>query len=335
MSNDQNKLKIIIIILIIIFLWVFIKFVYNKPNNEPEMQKITIMMPFIPQVQWSAYYTAKYNEYYKDEGLDVEIQYTTKGNAGPVEQLVGGNVNFILTARDTIITARSKDLDIVAVYPIETTNLFYIVSEEDKNITKPSDLIGKKVGIISSASGAYANLLVILHLSNIDINDIEIVQAGPAVVPAFLEGKFEAAAIHLSQKLLIEEKIPNLNIINASDYTDMSTGHIAVNKNLVESDPELIKKFLRATKRGIVYATNNPNEAVEIYISLYPEAEIKRKVSQDLWNTFISEYNYDKSIPTLESSQDWQKTQDLLYDVGTITKKTSISEMYINDFIPK
>lgn len=333
----MKKFTIIIVILIIVLLFVFIKkFPYDKQDNEPpELQKITIMMPFIPQVQWSAYYTAKHNEYYKDEGLDVEIQYTTKGNAGPIEQLVGGNVDFILTARDTIITARSKDLDIVAVYPIETTNLFYIVSEEDKNITKPSDLIGKKVGIISSASGAYANLLVILHLSNININDIEIVQAGTAVVPAFLEGEFEAVAIHLSQKLLIEEKIPNLNIINASDYTDMSTGHIAVNRDLAESDPELIKKFLRATKRGIVYATNNPSEAVEIYIGFYPEAEIKREVSQDLWNTFISEYNYDKSIPTLESSEDWQATQDFLYDIGIITKKTSVSEMYTNDFFEK
>ena len=142
-------------------------------------------------------------------------------------------------------------------------------------------------------------------------------------------------SVHLSQKLLIEEEIPDLNIINASDYTDIGTGYIAVNRELAENDPELIKKFLRATKKGIIYATDNPNEAVEIYISLNPDAEIKREVSQDLWNAFIREFNYNESLPSPESPEDWQKTQDLLYDVGTIMKKTSVSEMYSNEFIPE
>ena len=331
----MKKLIIIVIILIIISLGIFIGFVYNRQSTEPEMQKVTAMMPFIPQIQWATYYTAENKGYYKDEGLDVEIQYSTKGSSGPIEQLVGGNVDFIFTNKDSVIIARSKDLDIVAIYPIEPKNVFYIVSEKDKNITKPSDLIGKKIGLISSASGTYSNLLVILHSSDIDINDIEIVQAGTAVVPAFLEGKFDAAAIHLSQKLLIEEKIPDLNIINASDYTDMNSGHIAVNGSLLESDPELVEKFLRATKKGLEYAIKNPNEAVEIYIGFYPDAESKRKVSQDLWNAFIKEHQYKIRIPGNESPEDWRKTQDLLYSIGRITKKTNISEAYTNEFIPQ
>lgn len=332
----MKKIKIaILVIIIIIFLGIFFRFTCNKPPAGPEIQQITIMMPFIPQIQWAAYYAAKDNGYYNDEGLNIEIQYSTKGSAGPIEQLVVGKVDFILTDRESVIMARSKDLDIVAVYPIEPANVFYIVSEKGKNIIEPSDLIGRKIGLISSASGAYSNLLVILRLSDLDISDIEIIQAGTAVVPAFLEGKFDAAAIHLSQKLLIEEKIPDLNIISASDYTDMSSGHIVVNQSLVESNPELIEKFLRATKKGLEYAVKNPDEAVEIYISFNPEAESKREISQDLWNIFIKEDCYEERIPGFESLQDWEKSQNLLYDVGILTKKTNISEMYTNEFVPK
>jgi len=331
----MKKIIIIVIIIIIISLGVFIKFVYNKPPVEPKMQKVTVMMPFISQVQWAAYYTAKHKGYYEDEGLDVEIQYSTKGGSGPIEQLIGGNVDFILANEDSVIMARSKDLDIIAVYPIEPTNVFYIISEKDKNINKPGDLVGKKVGVISSASGGYTNLLAILHLSNIKIAEVEIVQAGTSVVPAFLEGKFDAAAIHLSQKLLIEEEIPNLNTINAFDYTNVSSGHIVVTKNLIENNPELIKKFLSATKKGLEYTVNNPEEAVEIYIRLNPDAESTRKVSQDLWNAFIENYHYKAGIPEFELPQDWQKSQDLLYNIGMITKKTNISEMYTNEFVPK
>ena len=331
----MKKIIIIVIILIVISLGVFIKFVYNKPTAEPEMQKVTIMMPFISQVQWAAYYTAEYKGYYKDEGLDVEIQYSTKGGSGPIEQLVGGNVDFILANEDSVIMARAKDLDIVSIYPIEPTNVFYIVSDKDKNINKPSDLVGKKVGVISSASGGYTNLLAILNLSNVKAEDVEIVQAGTSIVPAFLEGKFDAAAIHLSQKLLIEQETPNLNVINAYDYTNVSSGHVVVTKNLIENNPELIKKFLIATKKGLEYAINNSEEAVEIYITLNPDAESERQVSQDLWNAFIENYHYKTGIPKFELLQDWQASQDLLYEIGMIAKKTDVSEMYTNEFIPK
>lgn len=339
MKKTQILILIATVIILVILTSIFYKrFSIVAPEQtptKPELEKVTIMMPFISQIQWAAYYTAKSKGYYQDEGLDVKIQYSTKGAAGPIEQLIGGKIDFILTTEDSVILARAKDLDIVAVYPIEPTNVFYIVSEKNKNITKPTDLVGKKVGLISSASSAYANLLAILQLSKIDKNKLEIVQAGTSVVPAFLEKKFDAAAIHLSQKLLIKEKSPNLNIINASDYTNISRGHIATTGSLVKNNPELIKKFLRATKKGLEYVVNNPEEAVNIYISFNPDAESQRKISQDLWNAFIEEYHYKTGLPGLELPQDWQKSQDISYDVGLITKKTDISEMYTNEFVPQ
>jgi ABC-type nitrate/sulfonate/bicarbonate transport system substrate-binding protein len=150
-----------------------------------------------------------------------------------------------------------------------------------------------------------------------------------------LEDKFDAAAIHLSQKLLIEYQGVELNVINASDYTNVSSNHIAVTKNFLDKNPELIRKFLRATKKGLEYAVNNPEKAVEMYISFNPDAISKRNVSQELWNTFIKVHNYEMSIPNLDLYQDWKSSQDILYDVGLITSKVDVSKIYTNDFVPK
>lgn len=235
---------------------------------------------------------------------------------------------------DSVIIADSKGMKIVSVYLIEPTNLFYILSEKSKNIKRPADLKGKKIGLISSASGSYPNLLIILNLSNMSINDVVVVQAGTAVVPSFLERKVDAVAVHLSQKLLIEERGLDLNVIYASDYTNVSTGCIVVTKDLIKSKPELIKKFLKATKKGLEYAINNPEKAVDIYLSYYPEAVSKRKSNIDMWNEFIENFRYKERIPSLQFQDSWEKTQDLLYAVGIITTKTNVSEMYSNDFFP-
>lgn len=329
----MRKILLVAIIFIVVVLGLLVKL--PKKSTQTKLQKVAIMVPFISQIQWVAYYTAKNKGYYKDEGLDVDIQYSTKGDAGPIEQLIGGKVDLIHVGEGGMIMARSKGLDVVAVYPIEPTNVFYLISEKNKNITKPADLIGKKIGLISSASGAYPNLIVILRLANIDKNNVEIVQAGTTVVPAFLEKKFDVAAVHLSQKLLIEEKMPDLNVINASDYTDISREHIAVTGNFIKSNPELIKKFLKATKKGLEYAVDHPEEAINIYLGFYPDAAPQKKVSQDLWNAFIEAHHYKKNLPGVEKPQGWQKSQDVLFDTGMITKKTEISSMYTNKFAPQ
>lgn len=307
----------------------------TKKTTSTKLQKLTLTMPFIPEIQWAAYYTTLKQGYYKNEGLNVEMQYSNKGNTGAIEQLVAGKADIILTGEDGVIMARSKGLDVVSVYPIEPTNVYYILSEKSKNITKPADLIGKKIGLISSASGAYTNLLAILSLNNIDKNKVEIIQAGTSIVPAFLEKKFDVASVHLSQTLLIKEKMPDLNIIKASDYSDISRGHIAVMGKLIKNDPELIMKFLRATKKGLEYAVNHPNEAVDAYISFYPDAKSQRVESQNLWNAFIDVHHYKTSLPGLEKAQNFQKSQDVLFNTNIITKKTDVATMFTNKFIPK
>ncbi len=306
-----------------------------KKPVEKKLQKVTIVMPFIQSVQWTSYYTALKKGFYKDEGIDLDIQYSTKGNAGSVEQLVGGRTDFIHTGEETIIMSRSKNLDIVSIYPIEPTNVYYILSEKNKNIVKPADLIGKKIGVISFGSGTYNNLLAILNLSKIDKNKVEIIQAGTSQVTAFLEGKFDAVSIHLASKPKVEDKIPDLNIINASDYSDIGRGHIATSSKLINSNPELIKKFLRATKKGLEYAASHQEEAIDIYNGVNPDAVSQKKVSLKIWSELVKEHHYKDGLPGIDKSQNWQKSQDVLFNIGLVTKKTDVSSMFTNKFIPK
>jgi NitT/TauT family transport system substrate-binding protein len=326
--------KILGVAIIFIVLALLLIKIPKKPV-EQKLQKVAIMMPFAPSIQWSAYYTAINKGFYENEGLDVNIQYSSKGNIGGVEQLIGGNVDFIHTSEDTLIIARSKGLKIVSLYPIEPNNVFSIVSEKSKNIQKPADLAGKTISVVSIGGSNYTNLLVILHSVNLTKDDVEIIPAGPNYVPAFLEGKFDAVSTHLVQELQIKEELPNLNIIKASDYSDISRQHIAVEENLIKSNPELIKKFLLATKKGLEYAVGHPEDTVEIYNGINPDAKSQKKADLNLWNALIKIYNFKTSLPGEEKSVNWKKSQDVLFDLGLITKKTDVSAMFTNKFIPK
>lgn len=303
-------------------------------NADQSKQKVTIMMPFIQQIQWAPFYAALVNGYYDEEGLDVTIEYSTRGSAGPLEQLTAGNIQVALTTAESVVLAKSKGMDLVAVYTLEPINVFYIVSDKKHSIQSVKDLKGKKVGLISSASGAYGNVLTMLAKENMSINDIEVIQAGTSVVPSFLEGQFEAAAIHLSQKLLIEERGIPLNVINAADYSNISSGHIVVTNEFAKQNPELVKKFLRATQRGLESATKEPEKVVDAHIQLYPEAASNRDVSLKLWKAFITTHGYAKAINGREEVGDWNTTQDILMQAKVQEKKIDITEIISNDFLP-
>lgn len=328
-------MKKILLVVIIFIILALLSIKTPKKPVEKKLQKVTVIMPYLPIVEWSAYYTAKNKGYYQDEGLDVDIKYSTKGSSGTIEQLVGGKVDFAHTGEEAIVIARSKGIKIVSVYPIEPENVYYIISEKNKNISKPEDLVGKKIGVLFIGSSTYNNLLVVLHSAGLNKDDVEIIQAGPSYVTAFLEGKFDATSIHLSEMLLVKEKMPDLNIINASDYSEISRSHIAVRQGLIEDNPELVKKFLKATKKGLEYAVKHPEEAVDMYISLNPDAKSQKKSDLSFWNALIKAYHFDKNLPGLEKSENWKKSQDMMFDIGLITKKTDVSAMFTNKFIPK
>ena len=325
------KKIIIAIIIFIIALGLFLKI--TKKPAPTKLQKVTIMMPFISQIQWAAYYATLKNGYYQDEGLDVNILYSAKGNVGPVEQLIGGKVDLIMTGEESVIMARSKGLDVVAVYPIGPTNVYYIVSQKNKNINKPLDLVGKKVGVLGAGSATSNNLLAILSIAKIDKNDVDIINAGMTKVPAFLEGKFDAASVHLTELLQIEKKIPDEELFQELDR--IARYHIATSGKLIKSNPDLISKFLKATKKGIEFSANHPEETVNIFNSLNPDAKSQKKDDLDTWNALVKEFHYKASLPGLEKSENWQKSQDVLFNTGMITKKTDVASMFTNKFIPK
>ncbi len=326
----QNSLILIAIACIVVVAAAAFLLTQPQAQTPADKEKVVFMVPFIAQPQWMAYYTAEGKGFYDDEGLDVEIQYSTKGSAGPVEQLVGGKVDFVLTDAESIVISQSKGIDIIATYPIEPTDLFYVISKQ--KLTTPQDLAGKTVGVISTASGSYPNLQVILNEAGLTVDNVEVVAAGTALVTSFLEDKFDAAGVHLSQKLLIEQQATGLSVINAADYTNMSSGHITITRQYAQDNPETVRKFLRATKKGIEYAVAHPEESVGIYVAFNPDAD--KEASLSAWKAFIEEFNYNQSLPTTETQEHWNEVQDSVYEIGMVASKTDATGFYDNSFAP-
>jgi NitT/TauT family transport system substrate-binding protein len=301
-----------------------------------EEEQVTAMMSFIPVTDWNPFYVAIDKGYYADEGLDVTMQYSTEGSMGPIKQVASGKTQFGIASGASLITARSQDVPVVAIYQVVHVNPYGVIAKKGSGIIKPSDLVGKSVAISGAGSPTDIMTKAILYKSGVDYNNVTFVPVGAAQISSLLEDKTDAIGGHLFFDFLLKSMGVETDAIWAKDCdANLVDEALITNEELLKNNPELVRKFVKATKRGLEYAIEHPEEATDIYIKFNPDAAEKRDFNLEYWETYVNELVQPNKYP-LDQQFDhdrWTMTQDTLYDIEVIDRKTDITTMYTNEFV--
>ena len=305
----------------------------------PEREHVTVMMPYLPAMGMSAFYCALDQGYYAEEGLDVTILHSSEGSMGPIKQVGANKVEFGFSAGSSLITARaSEGIPVVMVYQIDQNYPFVVIALKDSGITKPEDLIGKSVAIEGAGAPTHIATKAILAKNGLDYEKVNFVPVGGAGVSSLLEKKVDAMGGHIFHVYLLRSmgKGEDINVIYARDYVNMVGNGIITSEKILKENPELVRKFVRATHRGFEFAINNPEKAVDIYIKNWaPQYAEKRDFHLGFWKELIKEvYQPDKYPLGQMRKEQWEMTQDVLYDLGIIDHKIDLSKAYTTEFVP-
>ena len=105
------------------------------------------------------------------------------------------------------------------MYNIYPQNVFNVVSPVSKNITRPQDLKGKRIGVYSLESGTRHNLRVILRAVGLDEKDVEVVPTGVLNFGPLLQGQVDAtAATDTGLWAAQQQGLGEVNVIRAHDF---------------------------------------------------------------------------------------------------------------------
>jgi ABC-type nitrate/sulfonate/bicarbonate transport system substrate-binding protein len=304
-----------------------------------EEEQVTVMMPYIPTVGWTPFYCAIDQGYYADEGLDVTMEYSPTGSVAPIQQVGAGKIEFGYADMNTLVMSRSQEVAVVAVYQGEQTNVFNVIAKKDSGITQPQDLDGKVMAVVAIGAPPHLMAKVMLLKSGVDYNNVTFVPLGSGgEIPALLGGKADAMAGHMVSTFILKGmgRLEDVNVMWMKDYgANLPPNAIIVNEKMLEDDPELIRKFVRATDKGLRYGVDNPEEAVDTFIKSNPEAAEKREFHLAYWKAFVDgSIQPDKYTPGRFDYERLVMTQDALYDIGVIEKKINISKAYTKEFLP-
>ncbi len=237
---------------------------------EQPLDEVTVQLKWVHQAQFAGFYAADQKGFYAEENIDVTLN---PGGlhlppATIISDLVDGKSAFAIVGGEQLLAARHRGQPVVAIAVVFQKNPYTYVSLEGSGIERPQDLVGKKVMVVHDAEIQHQALLRKL---GIDPEDIEHIPYERDVAP-LTTGQIDAQLVYRTGLgLAYDETGYDLNWMWVDDYgIHLYADTIITHEDLIQRDPELVERFLRATLRGWRYAIENQAEAVDLTLQYDP-----------------------------------------------------------------
>ena len=306
----------------------------EKSANKGE--KVTVVLDWTPNTNHTGLYTALENGYYKDQGLDVEIVQPPEG--GAVSLVASGKADFGISYQEEVTYAKTSDdpLPIKAIAAVIQHNSSGFASPKDKNIKTPKDFEGKIYGGWGSESETAA-IKAVMEKTGADFNKVTIADIGQDDFFTATTNSVDFAWIYEGWDV-VQAKLKNfdLNFIPLNQFDkrlDYYTPVIISNETLLNDNPELAKKFMKATTEGYQFAIDNPEEAAKILVKHAPE--IDEELAIESQKFLASKYKDDAPRWGEMKDEVWNNYTAFLKEYGLINKDLKPEDAYTNEFLPQ
>lgn len=280
---------------------------------------------------------AKEKGFYEEVGLDVEI---VQGQGSKTTTMVvGENADPIGHASlSTAAQSISAGVPITAVAGWWQQGPISLICI-DPNIKTPADIKGKRIG--STPTGSDGQILpAFLKANGLEVTDVTLVNMpGDAKFAGIASGQLDCISgddYYYGPQLRAQGK--EISILKYADWgvTNLGFG-IIVNDDYLAKNPDVVKRFLAATRKGLEYTFAHKDEAVEIFLKVSGNtqpAEFHRGVLDAYEAALHSRATEGKPVGWMAES-DWESMNGTLAQYGNMTGKKQASAYFSNDQLPK
>jgi NitT/TauT family transport system substrate-binding protein len=316
---------------IIIFLILISLFLSACAKTAGGLTPVRLPVGYIPNVQFAPFYVAMEKGYYTEAGFDLQIDYSmeTSGTA-----LVGANeIPFAVVSGEQVLLAREQGLPVVYVMAWYQDFPVGVVAKQEQGIRTPADLAGKRIGIPGLYGASYIGFRALLSSAGLQESDVTLDSIGFAQVEALAAGQEQAAVVYITNEpiQLRAQGIP-VDVIPVSDYAHLAANGLITNETIIQENPELVRRFVQATLRGIETARSDPDETYEIckkYVEALAQAD--EAVQKEVLRTSINFWNTEP--PGASDPQAWENMQQILIEMGLLKAPLDLSKAYTNEYI--
>ncbi len=324
---------------ITIALAIFLVYLFGV-GSAPAADKVKFALDWIPYGKHAMFYASIGKGFWKEAGLDVQMTRGF-GSGDTVKRIASGTDDFGFASVGNMIAAKSRGAELKMVGMIHDKTLETVATLVGNKITKPSDLEGKKIG----SPEANASRVIFPAFANINKFDNKKVtwvnMTVPATTPSLLAGRVDAILIFYTEKPTVDAASRKVGkkplYMLYADHGMATYGNgLLVSEKTLKNKPDLVKRFLAATYKGIAWSVENPQEAVDIFIKHNPaiSPDLARKHFDIAVDSLLSDHAMKAGIGHMTKDR-MVFTNNLITTHMKLPKKTAVEDVYTNDFLPK
>ncbi len=313
-----------------------------SPTEEPaatptqEVKTLVFMAGYKPQANlpFVGAYVAQEKGFFAEEGLEVTIRHSA-GRGEHIQLLMAGEVDITTQDAAVLLKRRAEPgLPLVSLALIGQRGQQAFVALKESGLKTPKDWEGRLVGYKGTPP---PDLYAILDAVGADVNKVQLVNVGfdPRVL---VEGQVDVYPVFKSNEpYLLQKWGYELVMWDAADYGIPTLGLTYVSTpEVIAKDPDRIARFVRAALRGIAYAVQNPEEAVDIvlkYAGPETDRDHMRYMLETEWRDAQSEVTERYGLGW-QTREQWQALHDMLLKYNALAKPVNVDEVFTTEFLP-
>jgi NitT/TauT family transport system substrate-binding protein len=314
-------------------------FSFLNPAMAKEPDKLTFGLNYIWYGVHGYFIPALKLGYYKEVNLDVDIK-RGYGSGDAIKRALIGQADIALTDLNSLVVARSQGVQVKAIGVLENLPPHCVIARRDHGIKTLKDLEGKTFGG-AKTDGNVIMLPTLCELAGIDFQKIKLVTVdSQAKDPLLLSGKVDAIGQFQAGGATRYKKAAARENIDLVWFPYFKYGFKAYGLSLVASEkmiaekPDLLKRFLAATYKGVAWALDNPEKTVKMYTDFRPEMD-----KDDLQDGFNDGRNL--IMPGMHpNGLGWLDRERVKFTVDVTVKAqelkpVKVEEMFTNELLPR
>lgn len=277
------------------------------------------------------FFVAKHNGYFEAENIKLAI--LEPSDPSDVTEIAGlGAVDFALKATIHTIAARKRNLPLFSIGTLLDEPPTGLIAKKSAGIKEFKDIVGKKVGYI----GEFGKIIIddLALRAGIDPKSYNAVKIGMNVVDAIRRGEIDTGIGFINfQKVDLESDGEEVNFLRIDQLADLGcccfcSIQIITTQQMAKENPELCRKFMFATMRGMTYTIENPDKALDIFFKEKPHA--KNALNEKIFHHTLPYFS--RRLENIE--RDWNKVFNYTKLLGIQDGSLLASDYYTNQFIP-
>jgi NitT/TauT family transport system substrate-binding protein len=288
----------------------------------------------------AGYIVAHERGFYRDEGLDVDVQ-RGYGSADAVKRVAAGTVTFSFGDTGSLVIARAEGIKAKVVAMVYGKAPYALWLRKDAGVSKPADLEGKTLG--GSAGSAVRVLFpAFAKMAGIDAakvkwQTLDAASLYPTLFSKRIDGMVDfAPGWPTVSKRAAEAKVDLQQMFYVDHGFTIYSNGVVAREETIREKPDLVRRFVRATLKGLDTAFKDPAAAATILKRRYPELDEQ---------TVQGEIEIVRSLAWTEearanglgfmSADKVKLTRDIITEAYGLKVAVPVEDIYSNAFVGK